>query len=85
VPRTQLRAAAVLSDGASRLVDRFGLARWEEVLKTLDTLGPRELLRQVREAEMGDLDGSRWPRGKAHDDATAVYCCAIGQLLSSPD
>src|SRR6266568_8478059 len=26
VPRTQMRAAAVLSDGASRLVDRFGLA-----------------------------------------------------------
>jgi hypothetical protein len=65
VPRTQVRAAAVLSDGASRLVDRFGLATWEDVLKTLDTLGPRELLRQVREAEDGDLAGSRWPRGKA--------------------
>jgi hypothetical protein len=85
VPRTQVRAAALLSDGASRLVDRFGLATWEEVLKTLDMLGPRELLRQVREAEKGDLDGSRWPRGKAQDDATAVYCCAIGQLLWSPD
>ncbi len=81
VPRTQMRAAAVLSDGASRLVDRFGLARWEDVLKTLDTLGPRELLRQVREAEMGDLDGSRWPRGKVHDDATVAYCCAIGRPL----
>jgi len=76
-----MRAAAVLSDGASRLVDRFGLARWEDVLKTLDTLGPRELLRQVREAEMGDLDGSRWPRGKVHDDATVAYCCAIGRPL----
>jgi hypothetical protein len=73
--------AAALSDGASRLVDRFGLATWENVMKTLDARGPRELLRQVREAEDSDLDGSRWPRGKAHDDATVAYCCAIGPLL----
>jgi hypothetical protein len=79
VPRTKVRAAAVLSDGASRLVDRFGLATWEDVLKTLDTLGPRELLRQVREAEKSDLNGSRWPRGKAHDDATVAYCVAIAR------
>jgi hypothetical protein len=77
MPRMQVRAAAVLSDGASRLVDRFGLATWEEVLKTLDTRGPRELLRQVRDAENSDLDGSRWPRGKAHDDATVAYCSDI--------
>jgi hypothetical protein len=84
VPRTQVRAVAALSDGASRLVDRFGLATWEDILKMLDTYGPRELLRQVREAENSDLAGSRWPRGKAHDDATVVYCCAIGQLLQLP-
>jgi len=81
VPRAGVRAAAVLSDGASRLVDRFGLATWEDLLKTLDTRGPRELLRQVRDAENSDLDGSRWPRGKAHDDASAVYCTSISQLL----
>jgi Protein phosphatase 2C len=81
VPRAHVHAAAVLSDGASRLVDRFGLATWEEALKTLDSLGPRELLRQVREAERGDLDGSRWPRGKAHDDATVAYCSSFGGLL----
>ncbi len=74
VPRAQLRAAAVLSDGASRLVDRFGLASWEGVLKTLETRGPLELLRQVRAAENGDLDGSRWPRGKTHDDASVAHC-----------
>jgi Protein phosphatase 2C len=85
VPRAQVRTAAVLSDGASRLVDRFGLATWEDALKTLDTLGPRELLRQVREAEESDPDGTRWPRGKAHDDATVVHCCAIGNLLWPPD
>jgi hypothetical protein len=81
VLRTEVRAAAVLSDGASRLVDRFGLARWEDVLKTLDTLGPCDLLRQVRGAENSDPDGSRWPRGKVHDDGTVAYCCAIGRPL----
>jgi len=81
VLRTQVRATALLSDGASRLVDRFRLATWEDALKTLDTAGPRELLRQVREAESSDPGGSRWPRGKAHDDASAAYCSAIGPLL----
>jgi hypothetical protein len=77
VPRTWVRAAAVFSDGASRLVDRFGLATWEDVLKTLDTQGPRELLHQVREAEKSDPHGSRWPRGKFHDDATVAYCSEV--------
>jgi hypothetical protein len=77
VPRAQVHAAAVLSDGASRLVDRFGLATWGEVLKTLDMQGPRELLRRVREAEAGDPTGSRWPRGKTHDDASVAYCVDI--------
>jgi Protein phosphatase 2C len=74
MPRTEVRAAALLTDGASRLVDRFGLATWDDVLKRLATLGPRELLRQVREAERADPAGSRWPRGKTHDDATVAYC-----------
>jgi len=74
VPRDQVRAATLLSDGASRLVDRFGLATWDDALRTLATAGPSELLRQVRAAENGDLEGSRWPRGKVHDDATAAYC-----------
>jgi hypothetical protein len=83
VPRAQARAAAVLSDGASRLVDRFDLVTWEDVFKTLDTLGPNELLRQVREAEKSDPLGSRWPRGKVHDDATAAYCSGISTPLSA--
>lgn len=74
VPRAQVRAAALLSDGASRLVDRFGLASWEDALKVLDNLGPGELLRKVRKAENSDPIGSRWPRGKAFDDATVAYC-----------
>ncbi|WP_248960921.1 protein phosphatase 2C domain-containing protein [Sphaerisporangium perillae] len=69
----QVRAAALLSDGASRLVDRFGLATWREALDLLDEGGPAELIHRVRQAERSDLDGSHWPRGKTFDDATAVY------------
>ena len=29
--------------------------------------------RRVRAAEAADPQGERWPRGKIHDDATAVF------------
>ena len=59
--------------GASRLVDPFELATWEELLALLDESGPEELLRQVRAAEAVDPEGRQWPRTKRSDDATAVY------------
>ncbi|MFJ3193824.1 integrase [Streptomyces griseoviridis] len=68
-----LASVSLLSDGASRLVDRFRLATWQETLTVLGSYGPAELIRRVRDAEAGDPDGRRWPRGKAYDDATAVH------------
>jgi Protein phosphatase 2C len=73
LPATSLRRAVLLSDGASRLVDLFELAIWEELLALLDENGPDELLRQVRAAEAVDPEGRQWPRTKRSDDATAVY------------
>jgi hypothetical protein len=73
LPRERLNRAALLSDGASRLVDLFELATWEELLALLDESGPDELLRQVRMAEAADAKGRQWPRTKRSDDATAVY------------
>ena len=73
LPGRSLRRAVLLSDGASRLVDPFGLATWEELLELLDESGPDELLRQVRAAEAVDPEGRQWPRTKRSDDATAVY------------
>lgn len=72
-PLDRVRAVALLSDGASRLADRFGLLTWPDLLALLDRNGPAELLAQTRDAEHSDPDGTRWPRGKAGDDATAVY------------
>lgn len=69
----KVNAVALLSDGATRIVDRFGLATWAELLHTLETAGPSELIRQNREAERSDPTCLRWRRGKVYDDATAVH------------
>jgi hypothetical protein len=73
LPSKTLHRAVLLSDGASRLADPFGLATWEELLALLDESGPDELLRQVRAAEAVDPEGRQWPRTKRSDDATAIY------------
>jgi hypothetical protein len=68
------RRAALLSDGATRLVDRFGVMAWPGLFDVLDREGPYSLIMQTREAESSDPEGRRWPRSKRHDDATAVLC-----------
>ena len=73
IPHGGLHRAAVLSDGATRLVDRFGLLDWTDFLGILAEQGPDAIIDQVRAAEHSDPDGQRWPRGKRHDDASAAY------------
>ena len=73
-PRAGLHRAAVLSDGATRLVDRFSLLDWPSFLNILAEQGPDAIIAQVRAAEGSDPDGQRWPRGKRHDDASAAFC-----------
>jgi hypothetical protein len=72
VPRQHLHQAALLSDGATRATDPFGLCDWRGLLTILAAAGPGELIRQVRAAENTDPAGIRWPRNKIHDDATAL-------------
>jgi hypothetical protein len=78
LPLDVVRAVALLSDGASRITDRFHLAEWADVLNALSEEGPSELIRRVRAAEDSDPHGRRWPRGKAKDDASAAYCIFSG-------
>ncbi|URM90753.1 integrase [Streptomyces sp. MRC013] len=73
VPLDSLTSVTLLSDGATRLVDEFGLADWRDVLGILGSSGPDGLIRRVREVEDDDPDGRRWPRGKARDDATILH------------
>ncbi|GAA2447280.1 protein phosphatase 2C domain-containing protein [Actinomadura vinacea] len=65
-----VRRAALLSDGAARLVERFGLLEWDGLLDLLGTEGPGGVIRRTRVAEREiRADG----RGKRFDDATAVF------------
>jgi hypothetical protein len=73
-PRDHLRRAAVMTDGAANLVDRFQLATWPEVLSLLERRGPSALIDRVRGAEASDPEGKRWRRSKTHDDATVAIC-----------
>ncbi|MFI8769501.1 UTRA domain-containing protein [Streptomyces sp. NPDC053792] len=78
VALAQVQQAALLTDGASRLVDSFGALSWAQLLDVLRTEGPAALIAHTREAELDDPIGERWPRFKRSDDATAAYV-RIGQ------
>ncbi|WP_344484961.1 hypothetical protein [Nonomuraea monospora] len=63
--------AALLSNGASGIVDRFGLTDWPGVMAVLASSGPDEILRRVRQAEA--------QYAVAADDATIAHCTGFGQ------
>jgi hypothetical protein len=65
----QVRGAALLSNGAARFVDPYGLGAWPDLLATLRTHGPDEVLRRVRAAE-----ADRPHDVLAPDDASVVSC-----------
>lgn len=65
----ELRGVALLSNGAARIVDLYGLATWPDALTVLRTHGPDEVLRRVRAAE-----GGRPTDGPTPDDASVAYC-----------
>ncbi|MEU4360307.1 hypothetical protein [Promicromonospora sp. NPDC023987] len=69
----EVRQVAVLSDGAARVVDLFGIHDWPGVLELLQYRGPEALIREVRAAEASDPEAKRWPRNKISDDATVAY------------
>jgi hypothetical protein len=77
VPIDTLSSALLLSDGASRLVDRFELATWPEAVNLARESGPSAIIDQVRDTERIDPEGLRWPRGKSRDDATAAYAVPL--------
>ncbi|WP_125775345.1 protein phosphatase 2C domain-containing protein [Antribacter gilvus] len=74
VPVHQVTEFAVLSDGAARAVDAFGIHDWPGALAVLREDGPTALIAEVRAAEASDPEATRWPRNKLSDDATAAYC-----------
>ena len=76
VPVSQGLCAAVMTDGAARLVDMFGACSWSDALDGLRVAGPEAWIQRVRELEATDPDMVRWPRYKVSDDA-ALACCTF--------
>lgn len=66
------RRAVLFTDGASRIVDLYGIHTWSTSLKVIDSAGPTELLRQLRRSEHRDRVANSFPRVKVHDDATTL-------------
>jgi Protein phosphatase 2C len=64
--------AALLTDGVTRLVERYG-AKWAELFNALEGPdGPAAVIRWVRDEERAAP-----PPGKRHDDATAIVVSGI--------
>ncbi|MCL7459341.1 hypothetical protein AB0I85_03335 [Micromonospora echinofusca] len=67
-----VRRAALLSDGASALVEQFGLLDWAGLLDVATAEGPGALIDRVRTAERDHPDRLR--RHKPADDASVLLC-----------
>ncbi|MFJ8600431.1 hypothetical protein ACIREM_17235 [Streptomyces shenzhenensis] len=74
VPRSEVRALAALTDGATRWVEKFHAGDWTDCFTLLRKEGARALVDRVRALEAADREERRQlGRGKTHDDATVVY------------
>jgi Protein phosphatase 2C len=73
-----LRSVTLLSDGATRFAE-FSLGPWSELIALLATEGIHAVFDQIRAAEAGDPDGTRWPRAKRHDDKAIVQFAVRGR------
>ncbi|MGC4789597.1 hypothetical protein ACLQ22_17395 [Micromonospora sp. DT178] len=74
-PLHDLDGAALLSNGASRIVSPYGLTDWPGVLDLLGADGPAEIIRRVRQAEVRARGG---PDDPVPDDATVAHCTHLG-------
>ncbi|OEV05968.1 protein phosphatase 2C domain-containing protein [Streptomyces nanshensis] len=72
-PRTSVRSLLALTDGAARWSQTFRLGDWAALLALVREEGAAALVARVREAERADPSGTAHPRGKRHDDASAVF------------
>ena len=73
-PHDHVSRAALLSDGVSCLVELYAVVDWPELLGIMQQHGPTHVISRVREVEDADPTGTRWPRYKRSDDATAAFC-----------
>lgn len=74
LPLPDLGSVALLSNGASRIVSPYGLTDWPGVLELLDTGGPADIIRRVRQAEALICAD---PDAPVPDDATVAHCTGV--------
>jgi hypothetical protein len=79
VPLHDITDLAVMTDGAARIIEPFGLMDWPGVFEVLRSQGPASLIRRVRGVELGDPDGKKWPRNKRSDDATILHLSSFDE------
>lgn len=78
-PIATLRSATLMSNGASRFVDPYGLSDWLTTLRLLRTGGPVALLAGLRQAEANQAAPvAPLPGFSKSDDATVAYCESHG-------
>jgi hypothetical protein len=81
-PLRDLDSAALLSNGASRIVSPYALTSWPGLLELLGTGGPAEIIRRVRQAE---ATISHSPGAEVPDDATVAHCNGFTALTWTTD
>jgi hypothetical protein len=72
-PRAEVRAAAAMSDGATRWTEVFGFGDWAALFAQIASAGAARVVDEVRAAEIADPERKAFPRGKSHDDASIVF------------
>ncbi|MEU6575367.1 protein phosphatase 2C domain-containing protein [Streptomyces sp. NPDC046805] len=74
LPRSEVRALAALTDGATRWVEKFHEGNWTDCFALVRKEGARALIDRVRALEAADREERAFlRRSKTHDDATVVY------------
>lgn len=74
-PLQDLAGAAVLSNGAARVVTPYGLMTWPGLLELLRDRGPQAVIRRVRQAEKSRADTA--------DDATVAHLAGLQEASSA--
>jgi len=80
-PLRDLDSAALLSNGASRIVSPYALTSWPGLMELLGTGGPSEIIRRVRQAE---ATISHSPAAEVPDDATVAHFASYPKRLRHP-
>jgi len=70
IPLGGVTRAALVTDGITRLVERYGRS-WLDLLEGMEKYGPRQLVADVRAEELAAPNAYG---GKLHDDVTVVFC-----------